>query len=214
MQSALYEHRGAVDLVNRIAISLVALVVLVAAIVTLLVATEAIEGDFFGGGPDEAGWFYEQLYLVADLGGGGQAIAIAVPIVVAILMAGFISLEIVTATRRQTIVRISVTGEGASTIEGSSVELLAERTAHGNRSISSIRCRIRWRMRPVGGGPSGIVIHCYPVVSMGSNVQEIRDDLQTRIKASVEQLTGLVVLQVNVVRVRYNRDDEGRLVVS
>ena len=202
------------DLVNRIAISLVALVVFVAAIVTLLVATEAIDAGFLAGRPSGAGWFYEQLYLVADLGGGGQAVAIAVSVVAAILMVGFISLEVVTVVRRQTVVRISITGEGTATIEGSSVELLAERAAQSNRSVTSIKCRARVRRRPVAGGPASVVISCYPIVAMGSNVQEIRDDLQTRIKASVEQLTGLTVLQVNVVRVRYNRDDGRRLVGS
>ena len=202
------------DLVNRIAISLVALVVFVAAIVTLLVATEAIDAGFLAGRPSGVGWFYEQLYLVADLGGGSQAVAIAVSVVAAILMVGFMSLEVVTVVRRQTVVRISITGEGTATIEGSSVELLAERAAQSNRSVTSIKCRARVRRRPVAGGPASVVISCYPIVAMGSNVQEIRDDLQTRIKASVEQLTGLTVLQVNVVRVRYNRDDGRRLVGS
>jgi uncharacterized alkaline shock family protein YloU len=67
------------------------------------------------------------------------------------------------------------------------------------------------RRRAIAGGPVSIAIACYPRVILGSNVQELGDDLQTRIKQSVEQLTGLTVLEVNVVRVRYDRGDGARL---
>ena len=46
---------------------------------------------------------------------------------------------------------------------------------------------------------------------MGSNIQEIRDDLQQRVKDTVEALTGLQVVRVDVARVRYERADTGKL---
>ena len=71
-------------------------------------------------------------------------------------------------------------------------------------------CRLRVRGRR-SAIPASIIIVCYPRVILGSNVQEIRDDLQTRVKEAVENLTGLTVLQVNVARVRYERGDSPRL---
>jgi hypothetical protein len=65
------------DFWNRVIISLVALLVTAAAIVTLLVAAEAVAPDFLPGGsarqPPDA-WFYPQLKGVADFSGGAQVI--------------------------------------------------------------------------------------------------------------------------------------------
>ena len=202
---------------NRIAISLVALLVLVGAIVTLLVAAEAIDPDSLPGGSEEASsdaWFYQQLKGVADFSGGGQAITIVVTIVVALAMLPVLLLEVRPIIRRRQTLQISSTVEGALTIDASSVRLLAEKTGISNRNISSLRCRLGVRRRRATGGPASIVISCYPRVILGSNVQEVRDDLQTRVKEAVQQLTGLTVLQVDVVRVRYDRGDSTRLVGS
>ena len=42
-------------------------------------------------------------------------------------------------------------------------------------------------------------------------MQQIRDDLQSRVKDTVGKLTGLTVLRVNVARVKYERNDNVRL---
>ena len=205
------------DFWNRVIISLVALLVVAAAIVTLLVAVEAVAPDFLPGGsarqPPDA-WFYPQLKGVADFSGGAQVITIAVSIATAVVVAAFLLLELRRLRRREALLPISSTPDGALSIEVSSVRLLAERTGIANRNISSLRCRLRMRKRPPPGGPASIIIVCYPRVILGTNVQEVRDDLQTRIKDTVQGLTGLNVLQINVVRVRYDRSDDSRLLGS
>ena len=203
---------------NRVAISLVGLLVLVAAVVTVLAATGATDPDLLPGGttetPSEA-WFYDQLKGLDDFSGSGQAISIVVPILVGILMLGLLFLEMrpIIVRRPQTL-QVSSSVAGVLTVEASSVRLLAERTGISNRQISSLRCRLRVKTRSATGGPASVIIACYPRLVLGSDLREVRDDLQTRIKEAVERLTGLPVLQVNVEWVRYDRGDDSRLVAS
>ena len=198
---------------NRAAISVISLLVLVAAIITLLAATEAIDSDFLPGEEEEA-WFYAELKGVADFTGGDQAVTIVVAIVVAVVMLGLFLLEVRHLRRREVQLPISATPEGSLTIEASSVRLLAERTGIINRNVSSLRCRLGVRRRPPTGDAASIIIECYPRLLLGTDVQEVRDDLQTRIKNTVQRLTGLIVLQVNIVQVRYDKDSETRLIGS
>ena len=200
---------------NRFAILLVALLVLVGAVVTLLAVTEATDPDFLPGGSGEDAWFFQQLNSLAGFSGSGKAITIVVSIVVALAALEILFLEISPIiTRRRDTLQISSTPEGALTVDTGSVKLLSERTGIINRNISSLRCDVGAGRRPPGGGSASIVIRCYPRLILGSNLPEVRDDLQTRIKKTVEQLTGLTVLQVHVVRVRYDRDDSSRLIGS
>ena len=191
---------------NRVAISLIALFLFVAAIVTLLVAAEAVDPDFL---PDS--WFEDELRGLANFDNTGKIISIVAVVAVAIAMVAVIYIEALPLMSGPDTLQISDTPEGAMNIEASSVRLLAERVGSSNRNIDSLHCRIRARGRPLGGGASSISITCYPRVILGSDVREIRDDLQTRIKQSVQNLTGLTVLRVHVVRVRYHRDDSSRL---
>jgi hypothetical protein len=201
------------DLWNRISISLIAAFLVVAAIVTLLAATEAVDPDFLPGGSGSNAWFYSQLNGLADFDGTGQAITVGVTIAVAVVMVAVIILEIppVLRGRSASALQISTTPEGILTIDASSVRLLAERTGIVNRNISSLKCRLGVRGKPTAGGPTSIVIFCHPRVILGSNVPEVRDDLQTRIKEIVQNLTGITVLRVHVMRVRYDRTDNSRL---
>ena len=205
--------RGAMNRWNQIVALLAATFILVAAIVTLLVTVEAVGPDFLPGGTAEDAWFYEQLQGVRDFSGVDQAVTIAVTAIVALAMLALISLEF-TPSRRRRALGISLTQEGALTAEMDSVRFLAERAGIINRNVSSIRCRLIVKKRASGGEPASIIILCYPRVILGSNLLEIRDDLQTRIKQVVEQLTGLTVLKVHVVRIRYDRSDDTRLIRS
>ena len=200
---------------NRIAIVLVALLVLVGTIVTLLVAAEAVDHDFLPGGSDdqpEEAWFATELKWVDDFTGTGQTVTIVVILSVAVAMLAVLAFEFGPIVRRQPILQISSTAEGVLTIEAKSVRFLAERTGITNRNITSLHCRLGVRRRPAGGGPASIIIACYPRVILGGDLREVRDDLQTRIKETVQQLTGLTVLQVHVHRVRYDRGGTTRLV--
>ena len=197
---------------NRLIVVLFAAVLIAGSLVTILVASEALDPDFLPGGDESiAGdaWFEPQLQGLVDAGDGEKTAAITLSIIVAIVMTGLVLVELIPSRRRESL-QIASTMQGLSTIDASSIELLAERTGLSNRSVTSLKCRIRVKGKS-GTGPARIIINCYPKLILGSNVQEVRDDLQARIAQSVQQLTGLTVLQVNVVRVRYERGETSRL---
>ena len=200
---------------NRIIVSLVALFLVIGAVVALLVTTEAVDPDILPGGTEPTStdsWFYAELDGLRDLDGTDKTIALVVSIAVGLSMLGLLYVEIDRGLgSRDVLLPISFTDDGMLTIATSSVQLLAERTGATNRHITSLRCRVGVRRRPTTGEPATITIECYPRVDLGSDVQEMRDDLQTRIKDTVQRLTGLIVLRIDVMRVRYDRGDTARL---
>ena len=200
---------------NRLAVSLVSLLLTVAAVVTLLVAMEAVPPDFLPGGDDvdglvsEESWFQSELEDLASYEGSARVISMAISIAVAAVMLLVLLAEWRVGQKTMSLL-ISVTGEGGLSIEEDSVRYLAERTGQSNRNVTRLRCGVRIQGRR-NVAPARVIITCYPRVILGSNVQEIRDDLQQRVKDSVESLTGLLVDRVDVARVRYERSDSSKL---
>ena len=202
------------DRMNRVLVSLVAVLVVAASVVISLAATEALDPDFLPGGSGQDAWFYHQLNGLADFDDGDLTITLVASIAAGVLMLGVLLLQVRPLFRKQAVLLINDSPEGGSTIEVASVRLLAERTGIVNRQVNSLRCKVRpGRRGRAGIGPSSISIACYPRLVLGSSTEEIRDDLQTRIKESVEQLTGLKVLRVDVYS-KFDRGDEGRLIAS
>ena len=204
------------DRFNRIAVSLGALFIILSAIITLLVASGAVNYWFLPGGSDieseSNAWFEPQLRGLAEFQGGGEVAAVVVPIIVIVLMALLLVFQYKGGSgKRERALPISVTDLGRLNVEADSVRLLAERTGSVNRNIVDLRCRLATRRTNPPSVPASIVIACYPQIVMGSDIKELRDDLQTRIKEVVERLTGLQVERVNVSRVRYDRGQERRL---
>ena len=200
---------------NRLAVSLVSLFLIIAAVVTLLVATEAVPPDFLPGGVvgdglvSEESWFQSELEDLASYEGSARVISMAISIAVAAVMLLVLLAEWRVGQKTMSLL-ISVTGEGGLSIEEDSVRYLAERTGQSNRNVTRLRCGVRIQGRR-NVAPARVIITCYPRVVLGSNVQEIRDDLQQRVKDSVESLTGLLVDRVDVARVRYERSDSSKL---
>ena len=200
---------------NRLAVSLVSLFLIIAAVVTLLVATEAVPPDFLPGGVvadglvSEESWFQSELEDLASYEGSARVISMAISIAVAAVMLLVLLAEWRVGQKTMSLL-ISVTGEGGLSIEEDSVRYLAERTGQSNRNVTRLRCGVRIQGRR-NVAPARVIITCYPRVILGSNVQEIRDDLQQRVKDSVESLTGLLVDRVDVARVRYERSDSSKL---
>ena len=197
---------------NRAAVSLVALLLIAGAVVTLLVILEAVDPDFLPGGSSSEAWFYDQLLGLSEFTGADQAVTVAVSIVVGLFALALFALEIrPLLPRTPESLQISAGDRGVSTVHVDSIRLLAERTGSTNRNVNSIRCRLRVTRRPAGGGPATVNIACYPRVQLGSDLPEIRDDLQLRVKEVVEQLTGLTVSRVHVARIKYDRNGDSRL---
>ena len=200
---------------NRLAVSLVSLFLVIAAVVTLLVATEAVPPDFLPGGVvadglvSEESWFQSELEDLTSYEGSARVISMAISIAVAAVMLLVLLAEWRVGQKTMSLL-ISVTGEGGLSIEEDSVRYLAERTGQSNRNVTRLRCGVRIQGRR-NVAPARVIITCYPRVILGSNVQEIRDDLQQRVKDSVESLTGLLVDRVDVARVRYERSDSSKL---
>ncbi len=200
-----------IDRLNRVLVLLLAVLVVAGAVVISLAATEALDPDFLPGGSGQDAWFYHQLNGLADFGDGDLTVTLVATIAAGVLMLGVLLLEVRPLFKKRMVLLISDSPDGGSTIEVASVRLLAERTGIVNRQVNSLHCKVRPGRR--GIGPSSVSIACYPRLVLGSSTEEVRDDLQTRIKESVEQLTGLNVLRVDVYS-KFDRGDEGRLIAS
>ena len=198
---------------NRLIVSLVALFGLAAAVITVLVATGAVPPDFLpGGGPagdSQESWFQPQLEDLVAYQGAAEVTAVAIGLAVAASALALFLTQLSLGSKAVSLL-ISITGDGGLSMEDESVRYLSERTGLSNRNITDLRCRVTVRGRRTLA-PARIIITCYPRVTLGSNVQEIRDDLQHRVKETVENLTGLQVIRVDVARVRYERTDAAKL---
>lgn len=182
---------------NRVVVVIVGLVILAAAVITLLVATGA-------SAPDIVPWFESQLQRVADATGGGAAAIIAVSVIIALGMVALVFFEL-RPLRRPVPLLISSTEQGIATIDKESVCVLAERTAATVTNVHDVKCS-------VGERAGGLRISCLASVALGSNIPEVSAELQSKIKEAVERLTGLPVAQVDV-KTKYEPLEAKRLAV-
>ena len=205
------------NVINRLLVSLVALFLIVSAAVTLLVAAAALDYQFLPGdsATNEAAsaWFELELKGLANLGAVGKTISIVAALAVIVLMLGLLGLQSKGGTqRRAKPLLVSSTDLGVYNIDPASVRLLIERVGSINRDIVSLRCSLDVPRKTVSPGPARIAIYCHPLISLGTDAQEVRDDLQARVKEVVERLTGLAVDRVHVTRVRYDQGQANRLI--
>ncbi len=188
-------ERNFVDVLDRLLVSLVSLVVLAGAVITILVALDVLEPDVLGG------WFQSPLESAATSTGGEQALYIAIPIIVGLAMLGLLLMQFITGGQRRALM-ISSTNEGLAMIDRDSVRTLAERTAASNRDVRNVRCDILDR-------DGSLEVVCRTTVYMGSNLPEVSADLQRRIKEVVEYSVGLPVAHVDV-QARYETATDRR----
>lgn len=200
------------DRFNRLLVVLIALLALAGAVVIVLVATEAADPDFL---PNA--WFLPQLAALSGFDGSRLAITLATSMAVGVLMLFLIYAELKPKARYGRPLTISSSPDGDLTIDEDSVKYLAEKTGVANRQVAAIDCRVH---QANGNGrnaevPATVAIDCYPKVAFGANLQEVRDDLQHRIRDTVEKLTGLTVARVSVDHVKYQRTgDNARVTVE
>ena len=203
--------------INRLIVSLAAIVVIALAVVVILVTVGVLEYWFLPWDLTEtesaSSLFGLELRWLAQLGLLGQTISVAASLAVIVLMLGLLAFETMGATRRrETPLLISSTGLGLLSVEPASIRTLVEHTGSANRSVFDLRCRLNVRRKTPPGGPDHIIISCQPNLEMGADLTEVRDDLQARVKEVVERLTGLAVERVHITRVRYERLPEHRLI--
>ena len=209
------------DSINRLLVSLAAMVVIALFVVTILVATGALDYRFLpwglagAEGYSEAynAWFESELRGLALLGQPWKAISIAAALVGIGLMLLFLAFQVRGGgQRRETPLLVSSTDLGLLSIDPASIRTLVEHTGTANRSVVDLRCRLSVRRKTPPGGPDRITISCQPRLEMGADLREVRDDVQSRVKEMVERLTGLEVDRVHITRVRYERLPDHRLI--
>ena len=184
---------------NRAVVIIVALVILVGAVITLLVATGVSTPDVL---PYD--WFESQLQAVADATGGSLAAIIAISVVIAIGMIVLLFFEFTPSGKPASLI-ISSTENGVITIDPGSVGVLAEHTVTSTRGVHRVKCRVK-------ESAGGLLISCQASLALGSNILQIGADLRSKIKEVVEELTGLPVAQVDI-RTRYEPGKAKRLAV-
>ena len=213
------------DSINRLLVSLAAMVVIALFVVTILVATGALDYRFLPWGlagaellgviESEAynAWFESELRGLALLGQPWKAISIAAALVGIGLMLLFLAFQVRGGgQRRETPLLVSSTDLGLLSVDPASIRTLVEHTGTANRSVVDLRCRLSVQRKTPPGGPDRITISCQPRLEMGADLREVRDDVQSRVKEMVERLTGLEVDQVHITRVRYERLPDHRLI--
>ncbi len=178
------------DALNRVVVILVILAILAAAIFVLLVTLGTVDPDIA-----PAGWFEEPLQSAADATGWTRVAIIAISIIVALLMVVWLARELMPRRRRPATFLISSGDSGMATIDRQSVRELSKKTAATVHNVKDVECR-------VGEGRTGLFISCDVTVVMGTNIPETSAEIQSKVKDSVQNYTGLAISTVDV-RARY-----------
>lgn len=178
------------------AITFVLLIATVAVIV-LLVSAGIASADIL---PGQA--FSHELGVLAGMGGSQRAVAVLIAAAVLVGMAGYLFAE-ARVLGYSPPITISEDEAGNITIERESLCLLAERVGAEIPGVRRIHCG-------VGLGADGLSFACHVSLAFGSPVLEVGQELQQRIKASVEQFTGLAVAGMTV-KVRFESGKARRL---
>lgn len=163
-----------------------ALVVLAGSVITTLVAAEVADPDVLF-----SGWFESQFEGVADSSGGEVVAVLVVSVAIALVMIVLLVSELI-PMRKPVVFLLSSNEHGVATIERNSIRELAEHTALSFRGVRDAGCKV------VKNGEQLMVISCRASVPLGTIMSEITAELQSKIKDTVEEHTGLKVRQVNV----------------
>ena len=186
-----------VTIFNRVAVVIVALLILAGAVITSLVASGAST-------PDILPYFEAQLQVVADATGGTTVSIIVISILVALAMLAILIVEL-DPLREPRPLLVSSTEEGVITIDLNSICVLAEKTASLIHNVQHVKCYTKETS-------GGLLISCRSSVLLGTNLVEVGTELQSSIKETVEQLTGLSVANVDI-KIKYQPVDARHLAV-
>jgi uncharacterized alkaline shock family protein YloU len=169
---------------NRGLVLLLAILLAAAAVTAVLVTTSVV--------PDS--WLDWQARELSDAGSGTKAVAIAVSVGIVLGMIMLLRLEFMEERDNRLHIKAiedNVEEKGETTIGSRSIEALAENAGCEIRGVRNIHCG-------VVDGVDGLILSCRSTVAMGSNLPEVMGETRSRIKDSVEQLTGLPVARIDV----------------
>jgi hypothetical protein len=186
-----------VTIFNRVVVVVIVLLILAGAVITLLAAAGASTPDIFS-------YFEAQLQAVADATGSTAVIIIVISVLVALAMFAILIVEL-NPLREPHPLLVSSTEEGSVTIDLSSICMLAEKTASLIHNVQHVKCYTKETS-------GGLIISCRPSVLLSTNLVEVGTELQSSIKESVEELTGLSIAHVDI-KIKYQPVDARRLAV-
>jgi len=186
-----------VTIFNRVVVVVIALLILAGSVLTSLVASGAITADILL-------YFEAQLQAVAEATGSTAIIIIVISVLVALAMLVILIIEFNTLREPRPLL-VSSTEDGSVTIDLNSICVLAEKTASLIHNVQHVKCYTKETS-------GGLIISCRPSVLLGTNLVEVGTELQSSIKESVEELTGLSVAHVNI-KIKYQPVEARRLAV-
>ncbi len=183
------------NIVNRLVVSLGALVFVAAGVyILLLISGTLLPGDINGE------FFVPQIErIAADTGADLWA---DVGIAIGFIAVGAVVLLIQLATlgrrgREGRTVLLRDDEQGYVRISVESIRELAERTTYGVRSVLDARCSVKVT-------PGGLRMGCHLTLRMATDLPDATANVQTAVRDVVERLTGLKVIDVSVTA-RYGR---------
>ncbi len=195
---ALEQRWSFTDVLNRFLVSLLALLVLAGAVITILVAMDVIAPEDL-----RMTWFQQPLRDLAATSGGTLALIIGLSVLAGLAALGLLLAELLPPrNREQRSFVLSEDEEGAVTIDAQSVRELAERMGVVNRNVRDLRCQI-------AQADGSLNVACRAAVALGSNVPEITEQVREKVKESIEGLVGIPVAYVDV-KTTYSDGDRRR----
>jgi hypothetical protein len=186
-----------ISVFNRIVVVLGALAVLAGAIVTVGVAAHVWPPYIL------LGWFQPQLQLASEATTASRVAIVCLSAVAAVGMLALLLAELI-PLRTSVVHVLSTTDKGVATIENQSLCLLAERTGETVHGVNDVDSFIR-------DSDDGLLIKCRAIVALGANLLEINPELKSRVRDTIQQLTGLRVARVDI-KFKYNSDKRSRRV--
>jgi len=175
------------NIVNRVLVSVLALLVLVGVVVVLLVALEAVRPATLA----PMSWAEDQLAAFSDLTTSDRAWTVGVCLALALLALILLYLELQPALGGPTRLTLRQDGQGVVTV-----------TYQGVREVIAYEARQVPGVRAVGSqieeAREGLRITCRAEVDPLENLSELSDQLQQRIRTAVEQHLGHPVAAVQV----------------
>lgn len=187
-----------ISVFNRIVVILGALAILAGAVTTIGVAAQVWPPYIL------LGWFQPQLQLASEATTASRVAIISLSVVAAVGMLALLMAELI-PLRTSVVHVLSTTDKGVATIENQSLCLLAERTGETVHGVNDVDCFIR-------DGNDGLLIKGRATVALGANLLEINPEMKSKVRDTIQQLTGLPVARVDI-KFKYHSDKRSRVSV-